>query len=228
MSTIDDLLKIWHASLCPSLSLAALISRNDIAHKWKAPYRSLRLRESVLWRTYDLLNQSHILHKNDHILGSRILLRSALESSAILIYLNNITNDVINQKLNFHDFSQKTSRLLLGSKNKSTKQESINIITILEKCDKRHPCLMELFKTLSESAHPNFEGACFGYSRTNFESHETIFSNNWKDMWGGRYESLFRLIHSVTQTEYNEIWPDLFNRLEKWIEENDAHLEATK
>ena len=29
-------------------------------------------------------------------------------------------------------------------------------------------------------------------------------------------------------TEYNEEWPDAFDKLEDWIEKNDEYLESTK
>lgn len=225
MATIEKLLVIWQGSLCRSLSLRELYSRNPTVYKWKAPFRSMRLRESILWRTHDLLSQAHFLFKSDHILGSRILFRSALESTAVLIYLNQITERVLSGELDFHDFSVKTSRLLLGSKNKTTNHESINIITILEKSEKNYAGLSRIFATLSECVHPNFEGVCFGYSQTDFETYESNFANYWKEMWADRHEEIFRLIYGVTQREYSKVWPPLFERLEEWISINDFCLE---
>jgi hypothetical protein len=124
MSEIEQLLGRWQASLCQNNSLAELFARNPIAYKWKAPYRSLLLRESVFWRTHDLLTQAHLLFTQNHILGSRTLLRSALETASILIYLNQMTKCVLIGSLDFHEFSDKTSQLLLGSRNKTTKHEA--------------------------------------------------------------------------------------------------------
>lgn len=175
-----------------------------------------------------MLTQAHLLFTQHHVLGSRILLRSALESVATLIYLNKMTEQVLIGDLNFHEFSVKTSRLLLGSRNQSTKHSSINIGTVLARCDKKYPGVANVYATLSESAHPNFEGVCFGYSRVDHERDETNFANFWKRMWSDRHESLVKLIATVFEHEYNDVWPEKNEQLEAWLAKHDAELEATK
>ena len=133
MFNIEQTLNHWKNSLPQNVAHGGLFSRNPIAHKWKSPLRSFMLREAVFWRIHDLLSQAHLLHKSGHTLGSRILLRSGLETLAILIYLNQLTQNVVAGTEDFHEFSLKTSKLLLGSRNKSTKHKSINIMSVLEK-----------------------------------------------------------------------------------------------
>lgn len=228
MDGIEQALGEWKQSLLSKIELAALYSRSPAAHKWKAPFRSLRLRESVAWRAHDLLFQAHTLHNTGHTLGSRILIRSAIETIALLIYLNQLTKSVVAGTENFHLFSQKTSRLLLGSKDKSTKHDSINVLTVLNKADEKYPGVMDMYANLSESAHPNFEGICFGYSLVDHENHTTTFLNNWVEMYGERHVPLMRLCILTFSSEYNEEWSTQFENLEKWILANDARLEATK
>lgn len=55
---VEQALASWKASLDPKLELGGLYARNPTAHKWKAPFRSLMLRETVFWRLQDLLAQS--------------------------------------------------------------------------------------------------------------------------------------------------------------------------
>jgi len=228
MDGIELALGEWKRSLLGKVELAALYSRSPAAHKWKAPFRSLMLRESVAWRAHDLLFQAHTLHNAGHILGSRILIRSAVETIALLIYLNQLTKSVLAGTENFHLFSQKTSKLLLGSKDKSTKHESINILTVLKKADEKYPGLMDMYANLSESAHPNFEGICFGYSRVDHENHVTTFSNNWVAMYAERHVPLMQLCILTFSSEYNDEWSTQFQSLEEWIVTNDSRLEATK
>jgi hypothetical protein len=228
MRNIEMILKNWEASLCQNVSLAGLLARNPTANKWKVTYRSLVLRECVFWRTHDLLVQSHTLFKNGRILGSRILLRSAFESVATLIYLNQMTEQVLAGKLHFHEFSAKTCQLLLGSRNQTTKHSSINIITVLGHCDKKYKGISDEYAILSESAHPNFEGACFGYSRVDHERDETNFANHWHSMCSGDHESLLMLIAEIFENEYNNVWPQQLEALEAWLVEHDAELEETK
>ena len=228
MRPIDQSLAAWKTSQCRQLDGGGLYSRNSIAHKWKAPFRSLTLRETVGWRTQDLLEQSLFLYDHAHLLGARILLRSAFETVAILIYLNQITRKVLAGTLDFHDFSEKTSTLLLGSRDNSTNHKSLSIVTILGKCNSRYSGIEELYAMLSESAHPNHEGTCIGYSSLDTDNHVTTFSNRWKSMYAGKHIDFIKLCTTTFYNEYNVEWPDAFEKLEAWIEANDEQLEKTK
>lgn len=227
MQKIEQVLHCWESSLCKNVSLGSLHTRSPISHKWKATYRCLVLRESIFWRTHDLLTQAHKLYQVGHILGSRIIIRSAIESIATLIYLNSMVAQVVEGSLIFQEFSKKTSLLLLGSRDRSTKHSAINIMSVLDQCEKKYPGIVEMYGTLSESAHPNFEGVCFGYSRVDQAKNETNFSNNWAEMWGDRHESLMKLCIMVFEAEYNDVWVLQFERLEAWIVTNDAQLGST-
>jgi len=228
LQAVEQALANWKASLEPQVEVGGLCARSPIAHKWKAPFRSLVLRESVFWRLHDLLTQSHALFQADHILGARILLRSAFETLAILIYLNQLTAKVLDGALNFHVFSDKTAQLLLGSKNQTTKHAAINIVTVLGHCDKRYPGIVELYGDLSESAHPNFEGVCLGYSTVDHDNHVTMFANRWVQMYGRIHLTAMQACMEIFETEYNEVWKPQLEDLERWIEAHDAELEATK
>lgn len=228
MNEIVQILNHWQENLCVNIRIGGLLSRNSIAYKWKAPYRNWLIRECVSWRTHDLLSQAQLLFEKNHILGSRILIRCAIETVAILVYLNLKTEQVLTEVLNFHEYSIITSQLLLGSRNHSTKHSSINILSVLKQSDKKYPGIINAYDTLSENAHPNYEGICFGYSSVDFENHEENFSNKWLYMWSNKHEPLMKLVLYIFKTEYDEIWSELIKKLEHWIETNDKKLEATK
>jgi hypothetical protein len=228
MNELPTALAAWKASLCREVDVGGLFTRSNIAHKWKSPWRALLLRESVAWRLQDLLEQSYALYSTSSLLGARILLRSGFETVAILIYINQAMRNVVEEKLNFHEFSMITTKLLLGSRDKTTKHESINILTVLQKADKRYPGLEKWYAALSESAHPNYEGMVLGYSKDDPENFVTTFENHWAELYSQRHaESLMACI-SVFEAEYNSEWPVAFEALEQWIEANDERLEATK
>ena len=228
MSEIEKILLRWKESLCDSVSIGGEYARSPTANKWQATYRSLVLRETAFWRTHDLLTQAQLLFESKHILGSRILVRSALESTATLIHLNQLTAKVLAGKLDFHVFDDKTRKLMLGSKNGTTKHSSINIATVLEHCEKKYKGISNIYAALSECAHPNFEGVCFGYSEIDYERNETHFSNKWEAMWADRHESLVKLVCAIFETEYKDVWAPQREEFEAWLTENDAKLEATK
>ncbi|MDD9732798.1 hypothetical protein PVW46_23110 [Mameliella sp. AT18] len=228
MDTVQENLANWSTSRMASIPVAGLLSRNPMAYKWKAPFRSWMLREAVFWRLHDLLTQSYALHQQGHGLGARILLRSGFETVAVLVYLNQQMQQVLDGKLNFHLFSDKTTTLLAGSRDGSTTHRSLNIMTILEKCDKRYPGLAKLYAILSESAHPNYEGMITGYSKVDHDEYETHFSNRWMELHGDKHLGSMDMCMMTFHHEYNDVWTGLMERLEAWIEANDATLEATK
>lgn len=228
MEEVAKTLAAWRASHVKNIPVAGLITRNPIAYKWKAPFRCWLLREAVFWRITDLLTQSHTLYLQEHGLGARILLRSAFETLAVLVRLNQLTKQTIESELSFHEFSRETEKLLLGSKDGSTGLASVNIMTTLGHCEKRYPGLAKLYGILSESAHPNYEGMVAGYSKVDHGERETHFANRWMAIYGGTHPASMRLCMETFEYEYDAVWRDLMENLENWIELNDAELEATK
>ena len=115
---------------------------------------------------------------------------------------------------------------MLGSKNKTTKIEAINVThTILEKwCEKKYPGIFAIYADLCESAHPNYEGVCLGYSRVNEKDYETVFENRWAELYAGGVGELTLEFMRVFEEEYNNVWPAEFEQLEKWLVENDQQL----
>ena len=186
------------------------------------------LRESVAWRLQDLLEQSLQLSRTGGLLGARILLRSAFETLAVLIYLNKSMRSVVAGNLNFHAFSEKTSRLLLGSRDKTTSHEQISILTVLDSADKRYPGLSDWYAALSESAHPNYEGMLMGYSTADHKNHITTFKNQWNHLYGKTHADALAVCLQVFLGEYNEESADALEALETWVELHDNELEATK
>jgi hypothetical protein len=228
MENIEQNLANWRASNMASIPVGGLLSRNSIAYKWKAMYRCWLLREAAFWRVTDLLTQSYALHQQGHGLGARILLRSGFETLAALIYLNHNMRMVLNGGLNFHDFSLLTTDQVVGSKNKMTPFGAVNVLKMLDRGEKLYPGLRRTYDSLSESAHPNYDGMVVGYSKVDHDEYETKFSNRWMDLYGERNLNSMDLCMMTFHIEYGDVWPDLIEKLENWIVENDDSLEATK
>ena len=228
METSRELLERWAQSLCQDVSVGGLIARCPIAHKWKAPYRMIVVREALLWRMHDLGQQTLLLAEHNHILGARILLRSAIETLGILIYLNQKTKAVLAGTLSFFDFEEITKQLLMGSKNRATSFVAVNILTVLAQADKTHPGIAEMHRNLSESAHPNYDGVLYGYSSTDPDKYETRFVNNWLLFFGMEQKPGTAFVFAVFEHEYNEVWPEQLEQLEEWLRTNDAALEVQR
>ncbi len=162
------------------------------------------------------------------MLGARILLRSGFETLAALLYLNHNMRAVIEGKLDFHEFGDLTTRLVAGSKNEHEGPAAINVVTMITKANERYPGLLSLYGSLSESAHPNFDGMFWGYSKFSHDEYETRFSNRWMELYGDQHSRSIELCMFVFHYEYNDIWRDLMEELEAWIVANDDSLEIRK
>ena len=206
MESTAERIKRWSQSRCQNVPVAGLLSRCLIAHKWKAPFRSMVLRETLFWRMHDLGEQVLLLAQHGHMLGARVLLRSSIETLATLIYLNQKTNAVFMGELSFFAFDELTKQLLMGSKNGATSQSAINILTVLEKAEKNHPGLVSMHRRLSESAHPNFDGVLYTYSTSDPEQYETSFSNRWVEVFGAEQEPAMAFIFAIFESEYDNVW----------------------
>ena len=228
MGNFSAVLQAFKSSLCKQVDLGGLFARSATAYKWKTPWRALLLRETVAWRLQDLLEQSLELSRMGHILGAQILLRSAFETLAMLIYLNRCMRNVVAGNLDFHVFSEKTSRLLLGSRDKTTASESLSILTVLDGANWRYPGLSDWYAALSESAHPNYEGMLVAYSTADKQNHITKFKNRWNEMYGKNHESALNACFEVFLHEYDHESSSALEALEAWVEQNDPQLEATK
>ena len=224
MDKVDIALDMWSKSLCEKISVAELYSRNPVVHKWKAPFRALVLRESISWRMHDLLCQSKYLSDAKHLLGARILLRSSFETLALLVYLNKLMDNVVKGTLSYSEFSDKTTQIILGSKDESTSYKSVNILTVIERADKKYQGLLKSYQELSESVHPNYDGLSNGYSIIDHEEHETVFANRWSSIFALKHNERISLCIETFIIEYNNVWNAAFIELESWIEKNDEIL----
>lgn len=224
MKTIHAALEQWEKALCKEVPVGGVMARDPQVHRWKAPFRSLILREATSWRAHDLLRQAVYLSEAGHLLGARILVRSAMETLATLAYLNQITRTVVAGEMPYKEFSNKTVRLLLGSKNKSTNAESINIITVLRKVEARIPGLTDVYADLSETAHPNYDGTAKGYGTVDYEEFTTHFSNKWAQEYGDGFESFVRVTAHLYQVEYDDEWTSAWEALEEWMRAHPDQL----
>ena len=68
----------------------------------------------------------------------------------------------------------------------------------------------------------------WGYTDIDEENAVTKFSNRWELMYASGHVKSVALCIDIFFSEYNDEWPDAFEKLETWITENDAHLELTK
>lgn len=214
-------------ALLKKVDVASLYKRSKVAHKWKLTYRLLVTREAIFWRFIDILTPSYELKTRLRLSGSLILIRAALETVCLLIYMNEKIKSVVEEKITFNDFEEITARLLLGSKNIDFMPEPINVMKLIEDSEKKYPGIKQIYYDLSETTHPNYAGVCDSYTRLNKHEYETEFGIFLKEEYSQQSELAIKASIAVFNSEYNE-WAKWFERLEKWLEKNDKKLERQR
>jgi len=225
---IEKTLQNYRKSLLKKIPLASLYSRSKVAHKWKLTYRLIVLREAISWRFVDILTQAYDIGIKGMIVGSRILVRSALETVCLLIYMNKKMQSVIEEKMSFDDFEDITTRLLLGAKNIDRMPNPVNVMTLIDNSESKYPGIRKIYDDLSETTHPNYCGVCDGYTNLNQQEYETEFGIYWEERYGKQHKVAIEICLQIFEEEYNNEWKRRFEQLEKWLEKNDNKLERQR
>jgi hypothetical protein len=216
----------WEGSFVTSIAVTDLLGRSPVAHKWKAPYRSLVIREALLRRMVDLGKQIALLSDHNGILGARIMLRCAIETTGMLVYLNQRTAAVVETEMSWPDFDGLTMQLLMGSRNGGTAFDAVNVLTMVDKANRDYGALKSMHERLSESVHPNYDGVTYGYTRGKQSDFETEFGNHWAANFGAEQGPATAYVFEVFGDAYNKQWISTMERLEAWLEANTARLET--
>lgn len=228
LDQLEQVIGAYEESLCPELDAGGLYARNNTAHKWKVTYRTIVLRELVSWRFVDLIKQALLLEKAGHFIGSRVLIRSAIETLALLIYSVRKMENIVRTGNGFHEYSQKSVNLLLGSKASDSSHVAVNVMEVIKHASKKHSELMTAYETLSETAHPNFDGLSWAYSNVADQGMHTKFGCYSGGVYGKSQGPIILMLLGIFEAEYNDSWPAAFDKFESWIEANDKKLEATR
>ncbi len=154
-------------------SLPKVVDPAALGVKSKAPYKLLCVREALIWRTEELARTAYqALDRGDYA-ASAILTRAILENVALVWRLV----DAIESRSNYtpHEFDDFLMRLLLGSKQWSEFPDPINVLTLVDRLEKKASGFREIYDDLSEFAHPNWSGTAGLYSTHNQSQIITCF-----------------------------------------------------
>jgi len=155
-----------------------------ISHIAKIPYKVYELNASLLWRGYELAEVSLDTLNKNNIASGFLLTRALVETSAMLYYTELQIGKVIAEN-NINLFDNKIMKLLLGSRNEVTNIDSLNILTIIDTIDKeleeikiKNYGFRKSYDSLSEFAHPNWQGTHGLYGKINFDDLYTDYGKN--------------------------------------------------
>ena len=181
-------------SLPSSLSVAAL------GVKSKAPWQLLSTREALIWRTEELARNACDAMDRDDLAVAAILTRAVAESAALawkLMEVLNTRHQQTPQQLN-----EILMRLLVGSRVWDDFPQAVQILTSIDRMDKRIPGVRRGYDNLSEIAHPNWRGVFGLYSRTDEAEFTTYFGRGIRGAEGNRASIANVLVGSLGLFEY--------------------------
>lgn len=131
--------------------------------------KALSLRAGLMYRAYELAFTSHNCATTKNIASSKLLTRALFETTSVLGYLYYKIIAFIKDK-DMESFHAVIMNMFLGSRYSTDSYTSINILTMIDKIDKKFPGYRDSYDLLSEYSHPNFLGTCGLYGELKGEN----------------------------------------------------------
>lgn len=169
------------------------------------PYKLQVIKASQLYRNHELASSILIAFNSQSYSAAAILVRSLLESSALLFYIGKKINGTIESN-STGDIDSILMSVLMGysgDKKEKSKAKPIQVLTAVDHAEKKVPGYRREYDHLSDYTHPNWFGSHNMYAKIKDGEYITEFDaslNNSKTSWSLIYPPLFLslvlLIHS--------------------------------
>ncbi|SFI40016.1 hypothetical protein [Bradyrhizobium sp. Gha] len=214
---LDDLSEARGISARLSASLPDSVDIAAIGVLSKAPFQLLSVREALIWRTEELgRNACDVLERKDFTVAA-MLIRGIAESAAMVWYLL----EILEQRANYTpgQLNDKLMRLFAGTKLWQDMPDPVNVLTLVERIDRKLPGFSAAYDVLSEYVHPNWRGVSGLYSKIDQPNFIVHFGRGLRDE-----EAASQLAHALVsglmtfELGYNNIsdlMPEWIDGLEK-------------
>lgn len=222
---IAEILDRWRASLREEVPIAGLLSRCPIAYKWKAPFRILMVREALIRRMLALGDGMVLLENHGHHVGARILLRCAVEATALLEYTAQRMDALVKGNIDWEQFNDLTMRFVLGRRDAGAEVIAVQILNALRDANRVYEGLVDIHEALSETVHPNYDGVVGSYVRIDREEHIAHFGDFAQERFGRMLVPYAGYVFTAFEDSYNNHWVASIEKLEQWLRDNDDRLQ---
>jgi hypothetical protein len=132
---------------------------------YKPPFELEYFKEAVLYRFIELADATFALLDVSNFLGAVVTVRSLQETLSVMWYINEVCLYAITNK-ELTNFTEKMNRLMLGWKDDDEFPDSLNVLTLIDKVDKKIPGYRKHYDILSEYVHPNWHGTMGLFAKT--------------------------------------------------------------
>lgn len=147
--------------------------------KQKAPYKAQVIRGALIWRTEETGRSACDLLDRDDLVAGILLTRATLEGAAIVWRLKDLIEN--RSSISPGELDAKLMNMLMGSRT-DVDFPAQNILGMLDRLDKKFPGMRRGYDTLSEFAHPNFNGVARSFSKIIQNELTTEFSQRSKEL----------------------------------------------
>jgi hypothetical protein len=141
----------------------------------------LSIREIFLHRTFDFAVSSRLLFENIRIVPAILLVRSIMETNAIMYRINALSMNAIKSN-DPKDLDDEAMVVLCGTRDPEELEfKSKNILGYIEKIQKSIPDYKYVYDSLSEFVHPNHDGCLGAYGQVDEKTKITYlgFDNDY-------------------------------------------------
>jgi hypothetical protein len=124
----------------------------------------LWLREALLHRIVDLFGAAVELFEKQRKIPAFVMTRAVLESVAVLFVASERMREAV-EACDVAPFDKFFTKVIMGSRNDITPVLALNILTFMDKVDRKIEGYRAAYDSLCEYAHPNWSGTVGQYSR---------------------------------------------------------------
>jgi len=149
----------------------------EYSRKAKIPFKVHSFIEIMNLRMFDFCEASYLLINSNHIIPSLTLIRTLFENVAVTYRISSAIDKSLKSNKLTEDFDDLITKISLGTRYDSD-VSAINIMTNIEKLDKKYNGMLKFYEDLCEFVHPNWDGVEGSYSE--------LFENN-------RYTDIFKV-----------------------------------
>ena len=140
----------------------------------KLPFKALSCRAVLAWRFVDISRSVLRCVDEARTASAAVLTRAALETGGAAWYLNDRLRRALDTGA-VGDTDDCLMKLLLGSRTMEEMPPAINVLTFVNKVNKRVDGFLHQYEAFSEFAHPNWAGAMHLYCTNNRDERACSF-----------------------------------------------------
>jgi hypothetical protein len=135
----------------------------EYSHKAKIPFKVHSFIEIMNLRMLDFCEASYLLINRNHIIPSLTLIRALFENVAVTYRISSAIDKSLYSNKMTENFDDLITKISLGTRYDND-MSAINILTNIEKLDKKYNGIKKFYDDLCEFVHPNWDGVEGSYS----------------------------------------------------------------